>query len=73
MKMPLYRQTVFLYIHRMLQRLRTVSGKNKLLLGGSIIRRAITNASTRSVRLNQPKTQAKPRIPIDPRMVRRRR
>ena len=61
------------YKTRMLQRLGTVSGKNKLLLGGNIIRRAITNAGTRSVRLNQPVPRARPKVPISPRMVRRRR
>jgi len=61
------------YKTRMLQRLGTVSGKNKLLLGRNIIRRAVTNAGTRSVRLNQPVPQARPKVPISSRMVRRRR
>ena len=61
------------YKTRMLQRLGTVSGKNKILLGRNILRRTISNASTRSVRLNQPKTQVKPRIPIAPHTIRRRR
>lgn len=47
------------YKTRMLQRLGTVSGKNKLLLGRNLISRTISNASTRSVRLNQPKMPAK--------------
>ncbi len=59
------------YKTRMIQRLGTVSGKNKLLLSGSIIRRAITNASTRSVRINQPKMPARPRVPVASRKFRR--
>lgn len=43
------------YKTRMLQRLRVVSGKNKILLGKNIILRTVSNARTKSVRMNYPK------------------
>ena len=47
------------YKTKMLQRLGAVSGREKLLLGKNIIRRTISNATRKSVRLNQ--KQAPPR------------
>ena len=47
------------YKTRMLQRLGTVSGKNKLRLGRNIIRRTVSNAGTKSARLNYPKVPVK--------------
>lgn len=53
------RSDIVKYKTRMLQRLGTVSGKNKIRLGKNIILRTVSNSRTKSVRMNYPTPQAR--------------